>query len=128
MPLIVALSVVSATDWLLVTVTSFSLVVFLVIEPKDSRAGNTVTKLPPRITVCGLPAALSLIASVPARKPPLVGVKVTDMVQLFPAVRVALQLLVCLKSPVVVMPAILSVAFPVLVRLTDFAELVVPTA
>jgi len=50
------------------------------------------------------------------------------MVQLLPAARVALQLLVWAKSPVVVMLAILSLAFPVLDRVTDFAELVVPTA
>jgi hypothetical protein len=127
LPLILALSVVSMTDWLLVIVTSFSLVVFLATEPKDRRAGKAVTKLPRRLTVCGLPAALSAIASVPLRKPPLVGLKVIDMVQFLPAAKVALQLLVCAKSPAVVMLAILSVALPVLVRVTGFAGLVVPT-
>lgn len=127
-PLMLALNADSPTAWLLVTVRSFSLVVFLVTEPKDRGAGNAVTKLPPRLTVCGLPAALSFIASVPLRRPLLVGLNVTDMLQFLPDPKVALQLLVWAKSPVFVMLAMLSVALPVLVRMTDFAELVVPTA
>jgi hypothetical protein len=120
---------VIATDWLLVTVTICGgLWVPTVNEPKSRLAGNTVTKLPLRLTVCGLPAALSLTASAPLRKPPPVGVKVTDMVQFLPAAKVALQLLVQAKSPVVVMLAILSEALPVLLRMTGIAELVVPAA
>ena len=126
--LIPAPSVVSAIAWLLVTVTSFSLVVPLVTARKDRGFGDTVTKLPLRLRVCGLPAALSFIASVPVCKPPPVGVKVTEMVQLFPAANVALQLLVCAKSPAVAMLAIASGAFPVLLRVTIFAVLVEPTA
>src|SRR5437588_135880 len=40
-------------------------------------------------TVCGLPAALSPSDSVPVRAPKAVGVKVTSMVQLAPAAKVA---------------------------------------
>jgi hypothetical protein len=54
--------------------------------------------------------------------------KVTDMAQFLPAAKFALQLLVCAKSPVVAMLAILSEAFPELKRVTGFAELVVPIA
>jgi hypothetical protein len=62
------------------------------------------------------------------RKAPLVGVKVTDIAQLLPTAKVALQLLVWAKSPVVVILAISSLAFPVLDRMTGSGELVVPTA
>jgi hypothetical protein len=61
------------------------------------------------------------------RKPALVGLKVTDIVQFLPGERFDLQLLVCAKSPKVAMLAILSEAFPVFDRVTCFAELVVPT-
>ena len=114
---------------MLVTVTICGgLLVPTLNEPKDRLVGNTVTwlPLPLRLTVCGLPAALSVIASVPLRKPPLVGLKVTDIEQFLPAAKFALQLLVCAKSPVVAMLAILSAAFPVLDKVTGFAELVVP--
>ena len=67
-------------------------------ELKGRGAGKTVTVLPLRPTVCGLPTALSLFVSVPVRRP--LVLKVTEMLQFFPVARVALQLLVFTKSPV----------------------------
>jgi hypothetical protein len=69
-----ALSVIG-TDWLLVTTSVMRPTVFTRIEPKDRGLGKTVTAFPLRRTVCGLPAALSFIESVPVRKPLIVGVK-----------------------------------------------------
>lgn len=106
----------SGTAWLLVTVTSISLGVGFVIEtePKDRLVG-TMTKLSLGPTVCGLPAGLSLIASVPVRKTTRRGREVYRYVTALPlrqggftsGGRAA-------KSSVA--EAILSVAFPVLAR------------
>jgi len=130
-PPMLAVSVI-ATDCLFVTVTFCgALVVPTATVPKERLVGEMATAfipVPLRLTVCGLPAALSLIASTPVRVPTTVGVKVTEIEQLRPAARLAPQLLVCEKSPVVAMLAIMSDAFPVLLSLTDFAELVVLTA
>jgi hypothetical protein len=66
----------------------------------------------------------------PLRLPVAVGSKVTLMLQLCPTLRisdVALQVSVSLKSPVVVMLAISRVVVPVLVMVTVWAELTVPT-
>ncbi len=82
-------------------------------------------------TVCGLPAALSLMLSVAVRSPTAPGLKVTVIVQLAPASRVAGQLFVWVKSPAFVpamlMPLIVSAALPVLVSVTVWAALVVLT-
>jgi hypothetical protein len=61
--------------------------------------------LPASAAVCGLVFALSVTVSVPRRSPPAAGVKVTSIVQalLLPT---ELQVFVCAKSPVVVMPEI----------------------
>jgi hypothetical protein len=120
-----------ATDWWLVTVTVCGLLAMpSATAPKATLAGETVTALVPvplRLTVCEPLAALSSIVSVPVRAPPTVGVKVTEMLQLFPAARLSPQLLVCPKSPVVVMPTMVSVVFPLLLSFTVFAAPVVPT-
>jgi hypothetical protein len=50
---------------------------------------------PLKPTIWGLPAALSLIVTVPVRAPVTVGVNVTLIVQVDPAARLAGQLLVC---------------------------------
>ena len=115
----------SGTAWLLVTVASISLGVVLVTETEPKDSGVPV---PLRVTLCGLPAALSLIASVPIHAPPIVGVKVTEIEQFFPAARLTPQLVVghC-EVTTVVMPVMLSEAFPLLLNLTELAALVVPT-
>src|ERR1039457_5271426 len=65
------------------------------------------------------------------RIPAAVGVKVTKMLQLPPAATLAPQVLVCAKSPglvpVTARLLIRRVAEPVLLSITDWAALVVPT-
>ena len=63
---------------------------------------------PDTATVCGLLLASSATLRVPDRLPTAVGVKVTLMVQLAPAPTELPQLLVCAKSPVVLMFEIVS--------------------
>ena len=96
--------------------------------PKLREVGETLTMvpLPDSATVCGLVLALSLTLSVPLRVPIAVGVKVTLMVHLAPPARLLPQLLVCEKSPLVVMLVMLSETVPVLVRVTGLEALVVP--
>jgi hypothetical protein len=70
------------------------------------------------------------MVSAPARWPRAVGLNVTLTVQDLPtgnATTPARQVLVCAKSPVVVMAAMLSGAAPVLVKVTGWAGLRVPT-
>lgn len=68
------------------------------------------------------------------RAPVAVGLKVTLIVQFAPAATLAPHVFVCEKSPlfvpVMVMPKPLkvSVALPVFVRVTLWAELLVPTS
>src|SRR5207302_1228857 len=61
--------------------------------PKSRLVGVNTTPgpvpFPLSATICGLPAALSASDSVPVRAPKAVGVKVTLMVQLLPAAKVA---------------------------------------
>ena len=52
------------------------------------------TPVPAKLTVCGLPVALSVIESFPVTLPVAVGLNVTLMVQLAPAARLVPQLLV----------------------------------
>src|ERR1700689_3210438 len=53
------------------------------------------TPVPASATVCGLPATLSRMDTVPERVPVAVGVNFTLIVQFDPAARLAGQLLVC---------------------------------
>ena len=50
-----------------------------------------IVPVPVRATVCGLPLALSVTVIVPLTVPFVVGVKVTEIVQLVPAGRLARQ-------------------------------------
>ena len=59
--------------------------------------------VPERPVVCGLLLASSTTVKVPVRELVVVGVKVTERVQVPPAARDAPQLLVCAKSPEAVM-------------------------
>jgi hypothetical protein len=83
--------------------------------------------VPLRETECGLPAALSVIESVPLRLPEMVGVRVTLMVQSAPGARVGPQLSVSAKFTLAAMLEILNVAVPELVRVTGRGWLFVPT-
>ena len=90
-------------------------------------AGGLVVPVPERDTLCGLPDAESVTVIAPLRVPLCDGVKVTLMVQLEPAVKVAGQLLVWAKSPPATMLLMVSDAPPLLVSVTACAALVVPT-
>ena len=85
---------------------------------------------PLRLTAWWPSEALSVIVSVAVRVPVAVGVKVTLIVQLAPPATELPQLLVWAKSPALV-PAratlvTLKLALPVFVRVTGWAELLVP--
>src|SRR5581483_4069734 len=87
--------------------------------------------VPVRLTNCGLPPPLSAIETEALRAPIAVGVKVTVIVQLPPPTTLVPQVLVCMKSPglvpVRVIPVIVRVCAPTLVRVTVCGALVVPT-
>src|SRR5271169_5545270 len=79
--------------------------------------------VPVRVTVCGDPAALSVMVTDALRAPPTVGVNVTEMLQFPPATTLTPHVLVCPKSPALVpvtaMLVIVRVPVPVLFRVTD---------
>ena len=68
--------------------------------------------VPLRITVCGLPEALSVNESVSVRVPEVEGLKVTEIGQTESAATVPPQLSVSPKSPVAAMALIVSAAVP----------------
>jgi hypothetical protein len=76
------------------------------------------TPVPLKLTACGLPDALSVTLSVPVRAPVAVGVKVTLIVQLDPAVNADPQLLVWLKLPLAAMLLMASDAVPLFESVT----------
>jgi hypothetical protein len=88
--------------------------------------------VPVSATVCGLPAALSVMVSVPLRTPGAVGVNVTLIVQLAVGATEVPQLLVSPKSPpftpLIAILETWSVPLPVFVRVTLCATLAVPSA
>ena len=82
---------------------------------------------PVSATIWGLFCALSSIVRVPLRTPEAAGVNVIVTVQLELGSRVAEQPLTCEKSPVMFMVLMLRVVLPVLVNVTVWAALDVPT-
>ncbi len=114
----------SVTLWALLLVPTFWV-------PKLSDVGLTLAAgavpVPLNETLCGLPAASSVIVTEPMRVPVAVGVKLTLMVQLAPAAIDVPQLLLCEKSPPTTMEEMFSVALPVLLSVTLCAALAVPT-
>ena len=83
--------------------------------------------MPLSATLCGLPLALSKTERVPVLVPATTGLKVTEIVQLTPALREVPQVLVWEKSPTVPMLEMASGAPPLLVSVTVCALLLVPT-
>ena len=83
------------------------------------------TPVPVRLTVCGLPVALSLTVIVPGWLPVTVGVKVTLMEQLAPTATEAPQVLVWAYGALATMLVMVSAAVPELVSVTVCAALVV---
>ena len=89
------------------------------------------TPVPFNPTVCVLPVTpllLSVTVNVPLAVPATVGEKVTFIVQELLAVRLAPQLLVCWKFPLIAMLEMLRVPVPELLSVTGCAALDVPTA
>jgi hypothetical protein len=72
-------------------------------------------------------AALSLMLTLPLRVPVVLGLKVTLMLQLAPAARVAPQVVVSAKSPLTAILLMVKLDPPVFVRVEDWAALLVPT-
>jgi hypothetical protein len=62
------------------------------------RLARASAPVPERLTVCGLPLALSVMLSEAVRLPLAEGVNLTLIVQLAPAATLAPQLLLCAKS------------------------------
>ena len=87
--------------------------------------------VPVRVTICGLPTALSVIAREALRVPGAVGANVTLIVQLPPAATELPQVLVTLKSPalapVTCRLVMVKVLLPVLLRVMVWELLVEPT-
>ena len=96
------------------------------------RLGPLVVPVPDRLTVCGLPVALSVMLMDADRAPATVGVNVTLIVHDALAARLLPHVVVRAKSPLLVpvtaMLLIVSDAPPVLLSVTVDAALVVPTA
>ena len=67
---------------------------------------------------------MSVMVMVPARLPPAVGAKVTEIVQFAPAATLVPQVLVWAKSPLAAMLVTLSVALPLLESVTTCEALV----
>src|SRR5438128_2680724 len=117
-PFAVTLVRLSAVPPVLVSATACAaLVVPTVWLPKLRLDGDKLTTAgvfptPVRLTLCGLPLALSVILSVPVPVPAAVGAKLTLIAQLVPAATVLPQLLVWAKSPFAVTLVILSAAPP----------------
>jgi hypothetical protein len=111
----------------LVVPTFWLLNVRLVTE----RPAVAAVPVPVRLTVCGLPAALSEMLTDAVRVPAAVGVNVTLIVQLPPAATELPQVFVSAKSavlvPVMLMLVMLKLVLPVLLRVTLCARLVTPT-
>ena len=81
--------------------------------------------VPVRLTVCGLPVALSVTVIVPGWLPAAVGVKVTLMEQLAPAATEAGQVLVWEYGALAAMLVMVRAAVPELVSVPVCAALVV---
>jgi hypothetical protein len=93
---------------------------------------GSATPVPVRLAVCGLPVALSVMVTEAVRAPEDAGVKVTSMVQLAPAAKVAPQVLVWANSvfaePVIAMLSRVTAVLPEFVRVSVWAVLVEPMA
>jgi len=110
------------------------LLVFTVWLSKGRLVGDRLAAVstPVRTTVCGLPAALSLMLIEDLRGPPAVGLKVTLSGQLAPADRLPGQFCVKLKSPLlppeIPMLLIVKETRPVLINVTGIEALFVPAS
>jgi hypothetical protein len=120
----------------LVRVTVWELLVAPTNWAEKVNGGDKLTTgavpVPLKLTVCGLPLALSVSQRLPGRVPLTEGVNVTLITQLPPVASDALVLQVVplvaiAKSPVVAMVVKIRDPAPLLVTVTGLAALVVPT-
>src|SRR5690242_6150339 len=95
------------------------------------RTATAVVPVPERLTLCGLPAALSAILTIAVRDHAAVGRKVILIVQLDRVLRLDPQVSLKTKSlallPATAMLVKLIDELPLLVRVTDWAALAPPT-
>ena len=97
------------------------------MEEADEPANVKSSPVPVRVTVCGLPWAVSVMAMVPVLAPPALGLKAMLKVQLALTATLEPQLLVWEASPLTAILMMPRLALPVLVSVTLCALLVVPT-
>jgi hypothetical protein len=89
---------------------------------------NSPVAVPERVmTWVGRGETLSVMVTAPVLVPPTTGTKVTERMQVAPAATDVPQVLLAAKAPVAAMEEIMRGAVPELVRVTIWAELVVPT-
>ena len=97
-------------------------------EAMDS---DTEMPAPLRVTICGLPVALSVMVMAAVRLPAVPGMNLTLMVQLAPAATEVPQVLLWANSlllvPVTAMLETFSAPAPLLVRVTVCAVAATPT-
>ena len=123
-PLIPMLPIPTVTPSLLVTVTIWLGLSPGETSPKARLDGETArpsvvpfdVPVPLNPIVCGPLGSVKV--SEPDRIPVAMGVKVTLIVQLFPAASELVQVCVCEKSPLVAKPLMATAALPVLVTVT----------
>jgi hypothetical protein len=99
-----------------------------VAEDALAAIAKPVEPVPVSVIVCGLPAALSVIVSVPVESPEAVGTKVTLTVQDCPAPTEVPQVLLSEKGLVASMCATVRVIAPPFVIVTVWGALAVPTS
>ena len=120
-----------AVPWLATDTVRPALIVPTSCGEKLRAEGDSVTAVPVplRLTVWGLPLALSLMVRVPIRDPTAVGLNATLIVQLVCGARMVPQVFAgIMKSPEATMLLMASVVVPVLPKTTFLEALVVPSA
>jgi len=135
-PVAIMLLIVKAAVPVLVTVTGAAVLLVptrtpVKLRPTGDSVATGATPVPLIGTVCGLPGALSVNLTVDDRLPVLVGAKTTLIVQLAFAASEKGQLLVCEKSPVLLLEILMFVrdkdTFPVFVSAIACGVLPMPT-
>jgi hypothetical protein len=130
-PVVEMLVIASADARLLASVTESGLLVVPTVRLVNvSLVTDRVTALTPvplSAMVCGLLLALSVTVTVPLSAPVTAGLKVTEIVQLFPAETELRQVFVSANPALAPMLVINRVALPVLDKVTFLVELVDPT-
>ena len=104
-----------------------------VVAPPLPGPSDKSVPVPVRLTVCGLPASLSVMVTAAFRLPVKVGAKLTGIVQLAPALTLAPQVSApfatsALFAPPITMPLTVNVPAPLFVSVTVCAVLVVPNS